>query len=119
MTDTTKGAETTAPKPEKELSEALKFIEALKAEIAEAKKELAAKDFLINEQAAELARLEKKLQKADVRPTVYIKKKEYSVNSGANWEGVDYTAEELAELPEVCEAIMAASPKSPIFSKED
>jgi hypothetical protein len=119
MTDTTKGAETTAPKSEKELSEALKTVETLKAEIAAKDEQIAAKDFLINEQAAELARLEKKLQKADVRPTVYIKKKGYTVNSGAHWEGVDYSAEELAEAPEVCEAIMAASPKSPIFSKED
>jgi chromosome segregation ATPase len=119
MTDTTKGAETTAPKSEKELSFYIETIEALKKEIAEAKKEIAAKDFLINEQAEELARLEKKLATANVRPTVIIKKKEFSVNSGAHWEGVDYSAEELAEAPEVCEAIMAASPKSPIFSKED
>lgn len=83
------------------------------------KEENAQKDALIKEQAEEIAKLEGKLKKAEVRPTVTVKKKQYIVMSGANWEGVDYTPEELAENEKVCEAILNDSPKSSIFKLEE
>lgn len=83
-------------------------------------KELAEKDVLIGEQAALISKLETKLDKADNKPMVDLGKKGmYTVNSGANWAGKDYSAKELADNAVVCAEILKEAPTTPIFTKED
>lgn len=83
-------------------------------------KELAEKDALISEQSNLISKLETKLDKADNKPMVDLGKKGlYTINSGANWAGKDYTPKELAENSVVCAEILKEAPNTPIFTKED
>lgn len=111
MSDTKKSAK--APET---LEEALALHNELKAEHAKVIEE---KDALIKEQAEALSKIESRLANLAVKPIVTIKKVNYTVNCGAQWEGVDYSLEELADNPDVCEAILKASPKTSILTKED
>lgn len=114
MTDTKKSVK--APET---LEQALLTINELNAENAKQSEVINQQNALIKEQAEELAKAEKKLARVAPKPSVTVKKVSYTVNCGAQWDGVEYTPEELADNPEVCEEILKASPKTSIFTKED
>lgn len=114
MTDTKKGVK--APET---LEQALLDIDKLQAENAKKSEVIDQQNELIKEQAEELAKAEKRLAKVAPKHSVTVKKDNYTINCGAQWEGVEYTPKELADNPEVCEAILKASPKTSIFTKED
>jgi len=83
-------------------------------------KQLAEKDALISEQSNLISKLETKLDKADNKPMVDLGKQGlYTINSGANWAGKDYTPKELADNSVVCKEILKEAPNTPIFTRED
>jgi hypothetical protein len=82
-------------------------------------KELAEKDGLLKEQADLITKLEAKLGKVESKPVIDLGKKGfYTINSGANWAGKDYSAKELAEDATICAEILKEAPNTPIFTKE-
>ena len=80
---------------------------------------IAEQSAIINEQSAVISKLENKLERASVKLSVEVDGKGYTINSGAYFQGKDFSAKELSESPDVCKMIIDEHPTSSIFTKED
>jgi predicted nucleic acid-binding Zn-ribbon protein len=86
--------------------------------ISDLKEELAEKDDLIKEQAAHIEKLENKLSKSTQKLSVEVEGKNYTINSGAYWNGKDFSPADLREAPMICQEIIESSDKQTILTEE-